>query len=105
MECSYCGKQAIMTSGKRYCEEHIGLFEAIFFEQAVLKKFDSEHKMKEFFEWAFGSRSPKLSDLQKWHGRIERKEKRGDVHGIYEESQDCYICRIADKYLEEREGF
>lgn len=105
MECSYCSEQAVLGAGKGYCESHLGIYESRFIEQAVANKFKSKHEMLKFFMWAFGSNDPKLSDLQKWNGRIERKERKEchwKTQGIYVESQDRYICRIADEYINER---
>ena len=105
MECSFCTNKPILISGRKYCEDHIGEYECTLFEMAVMKKFDSVHKTIEFFEWAFGTRTPKLSNLQKWHERIPRVERKNQEnwrsHGIYEESQECYIRRIADEYMKE----
>ena len=105
MECSYCNQRAILISGKNYCQNHIGKYDPQFFEQAVMTKFTSKHEVMAFFMWAFGTDSPKLSDLEKWHGkieRVERKENKWESEGIYVESQDEYIGKIADEYLKNR---
>ena len=102
MECSYCSNVAILISGKNYCEEHIGFYDIHFFTNAVIQLFKRERKAEKFFVWAFGSKYPKCSDLQKWHSQIPREENKKEkwkVHGIYKESQDDYIRRIAQKYL------
>ena len=68
------------------------------------KKFKTWDETAEFFEWAFGTLMPKLSDLGKWHERIERKERNDKFwrkNGIYEISQDEYIGRIVEEYKKE----
>ncbi len=101
MKCSYCTQPTVLNVGKRYCTDHLGIYESRFFEQAIMNKFKSKHEIMAFFEWAFGNSNPKLSDLQKWHGkieRVERKECHWKSQGIYIESQDEYIGKIADEY-------
>ena len=105
MECSYCNQQKVLNTGKGYCESHLGIYESRFIEQAVGNKFKSKHEVLDFFIWAFGSGDPKLSDLQKWHGRIKRmkrKECYWKSQGIYVEGQDEYIGKIADEYLKKK---
>ncbi len=102
MECSYCTKNAILISGKNYCEEHVGFFDIHFFTTAVIQMFKRECEVEEFFVRAFGSKYPKCSDLCEWHGRIPREENKKEkwkAHGIYKESQDEYIRKIAQEYL------
>src|SRR3989304_10396247 len=106
MECSYCNKEAVTTVGLAYCEDHLGYFESTFFELAVREYFKSAEEMETFFIQAFGSRKPKISDLQKWHDKIPRKEnppEEQESWGIYVEEQDKYIRRILDAYLKSKE--
>ena len=106
MECSYCNKEAVTGVGLAYCEDHLGYFESTFFENVVSGEFNTTEKRDAFFVWAFGSSKPKLSDLQKWHDRIPRKERPPEEQhrGIYVEKQDMYIRRILDAYLASERG-
>lgn len=106
MECNYCTKNAILITGKNYCEEHIGFYDILFFTNAVIRMFKREREVEKFFVWVFGSEYPKCSDLEKWHSRIPRRENKKEkwrVHGIYKESQDDYIRKIAQTYLDRAE--
>jgi hypothetical protein len=101
MKCSYCSKEAITNVGFAYCEDHLGNFESGFFEKAIIEKLNDKEEREKFFIWAFGSEKPKLSDLQKWHNRLPRKERPpGEQNrSIYVEEQDTYIQRILEIYL------
>jgi len=104
MECSFCDEGAILIAGRKYCDNHIRFFDVRFFTGAVIKLFLSQHEMDKFFVWAFGNIYPKLSDLCEWHGRISREENpqhEWKSKGIYKESQDSYIRKIAQIYLKE----
>ena len=98
--CSWCNGEAVIISGFSYCNVHSGKYESRFFEKAVRGKFQSRHTMKKFFMWAFGTDTPKLSDLARWHrtipgGKWHRHEE-GPWH--WDMDQDDYIKAIVREY-------
>jgi hypothetical protein len=100
MECSFCKREAVLIAGYNYCPEHLGNYEIRFFEKALSQVFLEEDLIK-FLKWAFGTISPKLSDLSKWHSRISRGTWNTQTQS-WNLSQNEYIRKIAKKFIKER---
>jgi hypothetical protein len=100
--CTYCDKEAVLVSGRNYCADHLGKYETRFFERAAGKVIRSALETKRFLEWAFGTDTPRLSDLARWHHQIHRgkwvEEEAGEI-GHWEMGQDEYIGKIAEEYV------
>jgi len=107
MICSFCDNEAILSVGHRYCPVHIGFYDIRFFEEAIRDLIDTRDDEWKFFEWAFGTRFPKLSDLKQWYGRIPRPEiprpetEHISSKRIYAELQSNYIRKITKMYLDQ----
>jgi hypothetical protein len=97
LDCSYCDKKAVLVSGYNYCGDHLGLYESRFFERAVARMFESAHHVQEFFMWAFGTITPKISDLIRWHSRIPRGVW-SDEDMCYDIKQDDYMRQVVKEY-------
>jgi hypothetical protein len=99
--CSYDEELAVLHAGKSYCKDHLSIHDTPLIISCIAPmKSLLQSTIDNFFMWAFGTKTPKFSDLPKLYDKVERgpwlpKAKK------FKKPQDQYLLEAFIKWGKE----